>query len=165
MYVFILLQSTVLVYYVNCYVCLHTFTKYCASLLYQIAQCGRVVSTIMLYFYKYRFLASIFVLFTCTHIQRHSWCPVVQFVSLWHHQYNISIDIFVSFTAVLVNLCTFCTEHVFWSILHKIWINNTYFIPLPFLYTVKKGQRFSHSQPGCHKPSSPWRGILGRENR
>ncbi len=28
------------------------------------------------------------------------------------------------------------------------------------LYTVKKGSRFSSRQPGCYKPSSPWRGIL-----
>jgi hypothetical protein len=26
--------------------------------------------------------------------------------------------------------------------------------------TVKKGQWFSRLQPGCHKPNSPWRGIV-----
>jgi hypothetical protein len=27
-------------------------------------------------------------------------------------------------------------------------------------HTVKKGLPFSHPQPGCHKPNSPWPGII-----
>ncbi len=27
-------------------------------------------------------------------------------------------------------------------------------------YTVKKGYSFSHPQPGCHQPNSPWPGII-----
>ncbi len=27
-------------------------------------------------------------------------------------------------------------------------------------YTVKKGYIFSRPQPGCHKPNSPWQGII-----
>jgi hypothetical protein len=29
-----------------------------------------------------------------------------------------------------------------------------------YLYTVKKGLRFSRPQPGCHSPNSPWPGII-----
>jgi hypothetical protein len=28
------------------------------------------------------------------------------------------------------------------------------------IYTVKKGLPFSRPQPGCHKPNSPWPGII-----
>jgi hypothetical protein len=27
-------------------------------------------------------------------------------------------------------------------------------------YTVRKGYHFSHPQPGCHLPNSPWPGII-----
>ncbi len=29
-----------------------------------------------------------------------------------------------------------------------------------WLYTVKKGLRFSRPQPGCHLPNSPWAGVI-----
>jgi hypothetical protein len=31
---------------------------------------------------------------------------------------------------------------------------------LPTLHTVKKGQRFSRPQPGCHWPKSHWQGLI-----
>jgi hypothetical protein len=31
---------------------------------------------------------------------------------------------------------------------------------MPYIYTVKKGYRFSRPQPGCHVPNSTWPRII-----
>ena len=35
-----------------------------------------------------------------------------------------------------------------------------YMLRVTTFYTVKKGSRVSRLQPGCHKPNSPWAGII-----
>jgi len=42
-----------------------------------------------------------------------------------------------------------------WSKLSEIQV-------LGFVYTLKKGLRYSCPQPGCHLPNSPWAGIICR---
>jgi hypothetical protein len=43
----------------------------------------------------------------------------------------------------------------------SVKVRNSYmqFSAVP-VYTVKKGSRVSRFQPGCHKPNSPWAGII-----